>query len=97
MLQETVARLAAKTGRPEDIVASRGFTADEFSVHIVTKVHGVTYRVASYRGSRAEAARLRMWQYHADTGRTAWLARGTDAAYLPLLLSSDWHAESAGE
>lgn len=88
MTPARIAELVAKTGQREEIVKARGYTSDEFSVHVVTPgADGQAQRVASFAGSRYVAARCRMAQFHIETGRPAWLVRGHHAAYLPLVTS----------
>lgn len=88
MSPERIAELVAKTGKCEEIVKPRGFTADEFSVHVVTRGRdGQLYRVSSHAGFEFVRAQDSMGQFHHDTGRCAWLVRGHSAAYLPLF---DW-------
>lgn len=65
------------------IIAARGFTADAHSVTVVTQKNGETRRVASFAGSNVHRALIVMAEYHQRTGRYAWLARGTKAAFLP--------------
>lgn len=82
---ERLAELSRKTGQDVRVIQYRGFTADEFSIHVVTRRNGRMFRVASFAGSNYERARFAMSQHTVNTGRPAWLLRGCKAAFLPLL------------
>ena len=88
MTPDRLAELVRKTGQRVEVVAARGFTADEFSVHVVTCEAGELRRVASFAGHDYPRARVRMGQYAAEAGQLAWLVRGHRAAYLPLVGAS---------
>jgi hypothetical protein len=56
-------------------------TTDFNAIHVVTPapVNGQLVRIASYKGSEYADALARMAEYARESGRVAWLVRGTAA------------------